>query len=151
MRSLTSHYKKIVSILKDDNSFLGNDKQRFADRAFETLVDPISRARYILEQKGIDSDFRDSASHEDFVYVSNLNVQYELANTIEDIESFILELKSQTAFIKEQIEYTIDIDKNYKMAAGYLNRFYEMSQIHSKAKEKKHNLENGITYVVFNT
>lgn len=149
VRSLTAHYKKIIAILKHDNTFLSKDKQRFADRAFETLVDPISRAKYILSEKGVETDVRDSARPSDFVFVNSLKTQYELAITVVDVESFILELKDQTSFIKEQIEYTIDVSVDYKMAAGLLNRFYELSEIHKKAKEKKLNLQSGITYAVF--
>ena len=49
VRSLTTHYKKIIAILKKDTSFEGISRLEFAKRAFETLADPISRARYILE------------------------------------------------------------------------------------------------------
>lgn len=149
VRSLTAHYKKIISILKQDNTFLSKDKQRFADRAFESLVDPISRAKYILMENGVEVDARDGAGPTDFMYINNLQSQYELATTVEDIENFILELKDQTSFIKEQIEYAIDISLDYKMAAGLLSRFYELSEIHKKSKEKKLNLQNGIKYVVF--
>jgi hypothetical protein len=51
IRSLSTHYKKILNILKDDNSFIGRDHKEFAHRAFNTLVDPILRARYILETR----------------------------------------------------------------------------------------------------
>ena len=57
VRSLTTHYKKILIILGKDNSFEGRDKQSFAKRAFETLADPISRARYILELHKVENDF----------------------------------------------------------------------------------------------
>jgi len=149
VRSLTTHYKKIVTLLKQDNEFLSKDKVQFAHRAFETLADPISRARYILETNGEECDVRDGATAEDFLFVNNLNAQYDLANTTDDIENFILELKEQTTFIKEQIQFCIDVSINYKMASGLLNRFYEISDIHNKAKSKKNELEMGITHVVF--
>ena len=149
VRSLTTHYKKIVTLLKDKENFVSREKLDFAHRAFETLVDPISRARYILENKGEECDVRDGATPEDFLYINNLNAQYHSSNTLDDIENFILELKSQTSFIKEQIEYCIDTSENYRMASGLLNRFYEISEIHEKTKIKKKELEIGIKHVVF--
>ena len=149
VRSLTTHYKKIVSILNEDETFIGRDKKMFAQRAFETLADPISRARYVLEQNGYENDVRDGANAEDFAFVNQLNLQYEVSNTIDDMNEFILELKEQTSFIKEQIEQSIDLYNNYKIAAGLLNRFYEISNIHEKAKEKRTELEEGIKHVVF--
>ena len=149
VRSLTTHYKKIVTLLKENDGFINRERIDFAHRAFETLVDPISRARYILENKGEECDVRDGAGPEDFLYINNLNNQYQSANTLEDIDNFIQELKDQTAFIKEQIQYTIDVSANYRMAAGLLNRFYEISNIHEKTKIKKQELEVGIKYVVF--
>lgn len=149
VRSLTTHYKKIITLLKDKSEFLSKDKVQFAHRAFESLVDPISRARYILELNGAEWDMRDGAGAEDFLFVNNLNEQYMMANTIPEIESFILELKEQTDFIKGQIEYSIDVTKSYSMASGLLSRFYEISDIHNKTKAKKHEIEMGITHVVF--
>ena len=149
VRSLTTHYKKIVSLLKEDDSFIGIDKQQFAQRAFETLADPISRARYLIESNGYDNDVRDGANAEDFAFVHQLNIEYETANTVDDIDNFILELKEQTAFIKDQIEQSIDLYANFKIAAGLLNRFYEISSIHDKSKSKKTELEAGIKHVVF--
>ena len=149
VRSLTTHYKKIVSILNENDTFIGRDKKIFAQRAFETLADPISRVKYLLEQNGYENDVRDGANAEDFAFVSQLNAQYEFANTIEDINEFILELKEQTAFIKEQIEQSVDLYNNYKIAAGLLNRFFEISNIHDKAKAKRKELEEGIKHVIF--
>ena len=149
VRSLTSHYKKIVTILKQEDSFLSKDKLGFAHRAFETLADPIARAKYILEINGMETDVRDAASPEDFLFINNLNAQCDLTSTIDEVQDFILELKEQTSFIKEQIQYSIDVSQNYKMASGLLSRFYEISSIHNKAKTKKNELEAGITHVVF--
>lgn len=149
VRSLTTHYKKIVTLLKQDNKFLSKDKVAFAHRAFETLADPISRATYILELNGVENDVRDSANAEDFLFINNLNVQYDVSNTVDEIQNFILELKEQTTFIKEQIQYCIDDTQNYTMASGLLNRFYEISAIHDKTKLKKHEIELGIKHVVF--
>lgn len=149
VRSLTTHYKKIASMINDETSFISRDKKLFAQRAFETLADPISRARYILEINGAENDVRDGASAEDFAFIHQLNSHYESSNSIEEVNEFILELKEQTAFIKDQIEQSIDAYSNFKIAAGLLNRFYEISHIHEKTKIKKHELEEGITHVVF--
>ena len=149
VRSLTTHYKKIVTLLKQDNKFLSKDKVAFAHRAFDTLADPLSRAKYILELNGVENDVRDGANAEDFLFINNLNAQYDASNTVDEILNFILELKEQTSFIKEQIQYCIDETHNFNMASGLLNRFYEISAIHDKTKLKKHELELGIKHVVF--
>lgn len=149
VRSLTTHYKKILTLLNENNDFLSRERSQFAHRAFETLADPISRASYILYLNGHENDVRDGANPEDFLFINNLNAQYHASNSIEEIESFIVELKEQTAFIKEQIEYSIDVSKNYKMTSGLLNRFYEISSIHNKTIAKKQELDIGIKHVVF--
>tara|TARA_A200000159_G_scaffold156180_1_gene170797 strand:- start:4230 stop:4769 length:540 start_codon:yes stop_codon:yes gene_type:complete len=150
VRSLTTHYKKIITILRKDASFIGQDRLSFANRAFETLADPIQRARYILELMGHENDFRDGARPDDMMFINQLKLQLEEQITIDEINSFIDELKEQTQFIKDQIEQSIDVYQNYKTASGLLNRFYEISEIHQDAKSKKENIEEGITYVVFN-
>ena len=70
--------------------------------------------------------------------------------TVEEINTFIDELKDQTQFIKDQIEKSIDQYQNYKTASGLLNRFYEISEVHQQAKEKRIEIQEGITHVVFN-
>lgn len=150
VRSLTTHYKKILTILKKDTSFTGQDRLSFANRAFETLADPIARARYILGLKGHENDFRDGARPDDMVFINQLKHQLEEQTTSEDIATYIDELKDQTQFIKDQIEQSIDTYQNYKTASGLLNRFYEISEIHQEAKQKQEKIEEGITYVVFN-
>ena len=150
VRSLTTHYKKILTILNEEtDSFYKREKIEFATRAFETLADPIPRAKYIISLNGFDNDVRDNADPSDFIFVNQLNFQYDNANTKEDINEFILELKNQTSWIKEQIEDSIDIYENFKVAAGLLNRFHEISHIHNKTKQKKLDIETGIKYVVF--
>tara|TARA_B100001057_G_scaffold487831_1_gene571178 strand:- start:4161 stop:4700 length:540 start_codon:yes stop_codon:yes gene_type:complete len=150
VRSLTTHYKKILIILGKDNSFEGRDKQSFAKRAFETLADPILRARYILELHKEENDFRDSASAEDMLITGQLKNQLSELITVEDIDSFVEDLKEQTQFIKDQIEKSIDMYQNYKMAGSLLNRFYEISEVHQQAKVKRVEIQEGITHVVFN-
>lgn len=149
VRSLTTHYKKIITILKQNEDFLSKDKVQFAHRAFETLVDPIARAKYILELNGVETDVRDSGNPEDFFYIHTFNDRYDNITSSADMDAFILDLKSQTSFIKEEIEFAIDTDLNFKLASGLLNRFYEISKIHEKSKNKKNEIEMGITHVVF--
>ena len=150
VRSLTTHYKKILTILSKDNSFHGRDRQSFAKRAFETLADPISRARYILEIKGYENDFKDGVRPDDMIYSNQLRQQLNEQTTVEDVDAFIEDLKEQTQFIKDQIEQSIDTYHNYKTASGLLNRFYEISAIHQSAKAKRLQIQEGITHVVFN-
>ena len=99
---------------------------------------------------GHENDFRDGARPDDMMFINQLKLQLEEQVTIDEINSFIDELKEQTQFIKDQIEQSIDVYQNYRTASGLLNRFYEISQIHQDAKSKKENIEEGITYVVFN-
>ncbi len=150
VRSLTTHYKKIIAILKKDTSFEGVSRLEFAKRAFETLADPIHRARYILEQRGHENDFQDGVRPDDMLFTNQLRQELEKQTTVEDVDNFIVELKEQTQFIKDQIEKSIDSYQNYRTASGLLNRFYEISNIHQSAKDKKEKIQEGITYVVFN-
>ena len=150
VRSLTTHYKKILMILGKDNSFHGRDRQSFAKRAFETLADPISRARYILEIKGHENDFKDGARPDDMIYSNQLRHQLNEHITVEEVDVFIEDLKEQTQFIKDQIEQSIDTYHNYKTASGLLNRFYEISAINQSAKAKRLEIQEGIKHVVFN-
>jgi hypothetical protein len=84
------------------------------------------------------------------LFTNQLRQELEKQTTVEDVDNFIVELKEQTQFIKDQIEKSIDSYQNYRTASGLLNRFYEISNIHQSAKDKKEKIQEGITYVVFN-
>ena len=127
IRSLSTHYKKILNLLKDDNSFIGKD----------------------LETNGHEWDFRDGATAEDLSFTHELRAQLGRANQHFELENFIFELKDHTHFIIEQIEESIDTYENYKTASGLVNRFYEISSIHDDAVDKKHEVEEGIHHGVF--
>jgi hypothetical protein len=149
VRSLTTHYKKVVAILKEDTTVLGNDKLMFAERAFNTLADPISRARYLIELNGEDTDIIDNLS----VIDRSLSQHYEYAladiTSVAEIDDFIADLKDQSQFIIDQIESSIDTYKNYKNAMGLICKFHSIAEIHNAAKDKKQKLNDGIKYVVF--
>jgi len=149
IRSLTTHYKKILNLLKNDKTFMGREKLEFAHRAFETLVDPITRARYIISLNGVDSDYRDSANAEDMNFIHQLQHQLVISIDYNTIESFMVELKDHTEFIKDQIEESIDEYSNYRTAGGLVNRFYEISLLHKEAEKKKDEALHGVTHVVF--
>ena len=149
IRSLSTHYKKILNLIKDATSFIGRDHKEFAHRAFNTLVDPILRARYVLETNGHEWDFRDGTTPEDLSFISDLRIQLARANAQYEIENFIFELKGHTTFIIEQIEESIDTYNNYKTAIGLINRFYEISHLHEEASNKKYEVEQGIHHVEF--
>jgi hypothetical protein len=149
VRSLTTHYKKILFILKDDPTFLGNATKLFAERAFNTLVDPILRAKYIVELAGYDTDISDNVDPSDIALTNHYQQILDYTTDAESLSDFIDELKEQTSFIIDQIETSIDTYKNYKMAMGLISKFYEISNIHKNAKEKQEKIADGITYVVF--
>lgn len=149
LRSLTTHYKKILNILKDDRTFMAREKLEFAHRAFETLVDPITRARYILSLHDVEWDYRDSADAENMNFIHQLKNQLDTSTDFNSIEAFIVELKDHTEFIKDQIEQSIDEYESYRTASGLVNRFYEISLIHKEAEKKKDESLNGVTHVVF--
>lgn len=149
VRSLTTHYKKVVAIIKDDTTFLGKDRITFAERAFNTLVDPLSRAKYIIECAGEDTDMVDNLSAIDMSLLQQYEYNLSEITSVAEIEEFIVDLKDQSQFIIDQIELSIDSYKNYKSAMGLISKFHSLSEIHSKAKDKKEKLQDGIKYVVF--
>jgi molecular chaperone HscB len=149
VRSLTTHYKKIISILNETNTFVSREKMTFAKRAFDTLVDPISRAKYIIELHGEDTDVADNLSPETITMRQHYEYVLESCTDVEELDNFILDLKDQSAFIIDQIEQSLDNYNNYKSAMGLISKFYEVSLIHQLAKDKKEKILDGIKYVVF--
>jgi len=136
VRSLTSHYKRICGILSKEGDVIKNNKLSFAKTGFETLLNPISRAKYILKLKGFD-DFNDTNPTTDISIASQLKLQLKNSNDIESINLLIGELKEQSDFIIEQIRKNIDVKQNYRVASSFVTRWYELQKIYKLAKEKR--------------
>ena len=83
------------------------------------LLIQISRARYILEIKGHENDFKDGARPDDMIYSNQLRQQLNEQTTVEDVDAFIEDLKEQTQFIKDQIEQSIDTYPIIKLQVDY--------------------------------
>jgi molecular chaperone HscB len=148
-RSLNSHYKKIVGILSKDNSFISQDRLSFAGRAYNTLLNPIERARYIIQLHGVDADYHDSMSPEDMHVCHEYRSELSYLTSEEEIEIFQQSLKEQSDFIVDNIQKSIDTNKDYEVASGLVSRFYELQEIYHDSKEKKSKIRDGIMFVKF--
>ena len=69
--------------------------------SLKLLLIQTSRARYILEIKGHENDFKDGARSDDMIYSNQLRQQLNEQTTVEDVDAFIEDLKEQTQFIKD--------------------------------------------------
>lgn len=153
LRSLTTHYKKVTTILSEkiqhETNILARDRLLFAQRAFETLHHPLERARYIIGLHDVDNDLRDSILMEDASLCSELEYELSQAVTEEDIELFQENIKEQSDFILENIEKNIDDYKNYEAAASLVSAWYDLRELYEQSKEKKIKLQDGIVFVAF--
>ncbi len=149
VRSLTSHYKKVVAFLSNDNSFITRDRLSFAGRAYHTLLNPIERARYIVQLHGVDADFHDSILPQDLQVAHEFRSELSDLTTEEEIDIFQHSLKEQSDFIVDSIQLSIDVNKDYEIASGLICRFYELQEIYQESKDKKRQIKDGIVFVNF--
>lgn len=149
IRSLSTHYKKVASILKQDNSFIGITRLAFAERAFHALSNPIDRARYILEMRGYPVNFHSDVQVEHVDLVHGWNARLEDITDEVSVDEFIEDLKYQSDFIIQEIESNIDTHQNYATARGLVIRFHELTYVYELAKEKKRKMQDGIVFVAF--
>lgn len=156
-RSLTAHYKKVTTYIRKelrsaDNSatqILLADKLQFAEKAFQTLLNPLERARYIARINGVDADIRDSIFAEDVSLCQELEYELSQATTTDEVELFQDNLKEQSDFIIGQIEKNIDVLKNYEAAASLVGAWYELHDLYEESKSKQKKIQDGITFVAF--
>lgn len=144
IRSLTSHYKRVSSAMKKDNSFLENDRMNFIKRAFDTLSNPIERAKYIVSLHGVDVDIHDSKMPEDIVYVNQLTNDLHHTYTVEDVTLFTEHLRHESDSIIQSLGHYIDVEPDYDEAASLISRWYAIQSVYSSAKDRKKDLEKNI-------
>lgn len=152
-RSLTTHYKKVSAILREeqkkDNNFLVREKIIFAQRAFETLLNPLERARYIIGLHNVDNDIRDSILAEDLSLCNELEHELALCTTEEDIDLFQESIKDNSDFIIENIAKNIDTYKNYESAASLVSAWYNLRELYEQSKQKREKIQDGIVFIAF--
>lgn len=153
-RSLATHFKKVSAILRaelreDHNNIMILDKLSFAERAFDTLLNPLERARYIIKLNGYDNDIHDTMNLEDFSLCNELRNELMQSTTEDDIEILQDTLKEQSDFIIQQLHNEIDTHKNYVSAASLVSTWYELRDIYEESKTRKSKMQDGITFVAF--
>jgi len=150
MRSLTSTYKQMMGILRNDNSTLAYEHLERVKNGFNTLHDPITRARYLIELQGIDVDVIDNRTTDVIMYAETLRQSFIAANTIESITELVKCLKEDSNAILDELETAIDHDKDYTTAMGLICKFYEIFNIYPTTIAKLAGIESGkIIYVNF--
>lgn len=150
MRSLNNQYKRMILILNNDTSIMSYDKQDRVTNGFNTLHDPISRAKYLIELAGYDTDIDDSRDVDTMLFRRELRQELNYTHTSEQIAEFLKDLKSKSEFIIDELGETIDKYNDYKSAMNMICKFYEISLIYNEAITKQKNIGSGITYVTFN-
>lgn len=156
-RSLTAHYKKVSAYIRSEikatdsteMQVILNDRLSFANDAFQTLLNPLERARYIISLNNCDNDIRDTITAEDMSFVNELSNDLEHALTEEDVELFQETLKEQSDFIIDQIEKNIDQNKNYVAAASLVGTWYDLRELYEQSKTRLKKMQDGITFVAF--
>lgn len=150
MRSLNNQYKRMMMILKNDNSILAYDKKDRVTNGFNTLHDPISRARYLIELAGLDTDVIDSRNADVMSFGQELRQELKYSNSEDDIKEFLKDLKYKSDFIIDEIGETIDKYNNCNEAMIMICKFNEVSEVYKEATKKKDDIISGITHVAFN-
>lgn len=153
-RSLATHYKKVSAILRQQlkestSDFLIKDRIAFSERAFQTLLNPLERARYIISTNGIDTDIHDSMNAEDVSLCNELRNELSQTTTEEDVELLQETLKEQSDFIIDQIKKNIDDKKEYATAASLVSTWYSLRDIYEETKLRKRKIRDGIVFVAF--
>lgn len=152
-RSLTIHYKKVSAILiaqlEIENNILVRDRITFAQRAFQTLLNPLERARYIISLHGVDNDIHDAISAEDLSLCNELGYELSQCFAEEDIDLFQESIKDNSDFIINNIAKNIDEYNNYEGAASLVSSWYDLHELYEQSKSKRLKMRDGITFVGF--
>jgi molecular chaperone HscB len=117
---LAERYRSMQAALHPDRFASASDQERrlsvqgasWINEAYETLKDSLSRARYLLQLKGVDSDAdKDTASDPAF-----LMQQIELREQLEQVESASDPLSALDQVAGEIRQWNLDLQEQFAVA-----------------------------------
>jgi molecular chaperone HscB len=132
LQMLEKAYRDIQSRVHPDRFAHAGDAERRAslqwttrvNEAFQTLKNPVSRARHLLELHGVDVAFETNTAMPAEFLMEQMELREKLeeakdANGLDDLRK---NLFSERRSLEVQIAQAIDSDKNYKAAADLVRK-----------------------------
>ena len=145
-QELESSYLTVQKAVHPDLYATGSESEKrismqlatFANGAYRTLKDPISRGLYICGKNGIDPQLETNTS----MPAEFLMQQMEWRETLDDVKGQTLRLDSLYADVEKtfqnillEIEKAIDQDKNYSLAAEKLRALLFVDKFRTELEE----------------
>jgi molecular chaperone HscB len=137
--ALERSYRDIQSRVHPDRFAHAGDAERRAslqwttrvNEAFQTLKNPVTRAKHLLELHGVDVAFEtDTAMPADFLMQQmELRESLEEAQTPAALDGMRKTLRQQKAQIEKQIGEAIDAKKDYAGAAGLVRKLQFLDKL----------------------
>jgi molecular chaperone HscB len=145
-QELESSYLTVQKAVHPDLHATGSESEKrismqlatFANGAYRTLKDPISRGLYICSKNGIDPQLETNTS----MPAEFLMQQMEWREKLEDARDQALKLDSLYVDVEKtyqnvllEVEMAIDLDKNYSLAAEKLRSLLFIDKFRTELEE----------------
>jgi molecular chaperone HscB len=132
LEALEKAYRDIQSRVHPDRFAHAGDAERRAslqwttrvNEAFQTLKNPVSRARHLLELQGVDVAFETNTAMppEFLMQQMELRERLEEAKDSASLDALRKELSGDRGNLEKEIAQTIDAEKDYKGAADEVRK-----------------------------
>jgi molecular chaperone HscB len=139
---LETAYRDIQSRVHPDRFAHAGDAERRAslqwttrvNEAFQTLKNPVSRAKHLLELHGVDVAFETNTQMPTDFLLQQLELREELEGAVQKKEAVTLDglrqrLVAQKRVLEGQIGETIDQKKDYAGAAGLVRKLMFLDRL----------------------
>lgn len=146
--SLDSVYREIQSTVHPDKFAHRSDAERrfsmqwatHANEAYRTLKQPVSRARYFLSLKGVDTqEENNTAMPMDFL-MEQMELREAIGEARAERKLMVLEklqagLKSQTGMLLERLESQLDVAADYAEAAQSVRKLRFLEKVSDEIQD----------------
>ena len=137
--ALDANYRELqAQVHPDKSAHLPEAEQRLAmqrstqvNEAYQTLRKPISRARYLLSLRGVDTqEETNTAMPLDFLTEQmEWREEIEAARDVDVLDGLDARLRSETRALETALAGKIDAEKNYADAAGLVRKLRFMEKL----------------------
>jgi molecular chaperone HscB len=145
---LDQSYRKLQSEVHPDRFAAGSSAERLrsmqwathANEAYQTLKSPVSRARYLLQLNGIDTqEETNTAMPADFL-MQQMEWREDIdearsALDIDALEKLLLELNREAIAQESELHTAIDEQRDYPRAAGIVRKLRFLDKVRDEIQQ----------------
>lgn len=155
MVALEGKYRDIQSQVHPDRFAHADEAQKrlsmqwatFANEAYQTLKQPISRARYLLQMQGVDTEEESNTAMPADFLMQQMEwregiMEARAGDDVAALDKLAAKLRTERRGLEEKLEYLLDTGKDYAGAAETVRKLKFIEKLGQEIQLAIESLEN---------